>query len=158
MPVAIAETIEELGNAFKSVTGDLSGRIRELEKRTAREPDFVEHRGGAVSLGDLVAASDEIRKLSSDFRSRAVVKITGEEVASIASRTGTVGAATSPGTSLVPAHRVQGIVEPYVRELRARDLLLPGRTTNNSLSGQKKPASPIILRRWLRPPPSRIPT
>ena len=138
MSVAIVEKIEELGKTFKSTTGDLSGRISELEKRAAREPDFVEHRGGALSLGDLVANAPEVKDLTSAFRGKATVRISGDQMAAITSGTGTVGATTSPGTSLVPAHRVDGIVAPYTRELRIRDLLNVAPTTSASIEYPKE--------------------
>ncbi len=126
--------ITDLGNSFKAETGDLSTRLTELEKRAAREPDsYRAANDNLPSLGELVANHDAVRDLNSNFRGKATVKLVGDEFAAITSGTSTVGATTSPGTSLVPAHRVDGIVSPAERRLRIRDVLNVAQTTSNSV-------------------------
>ena len=129
----LASMIAELGETFKSTTGDLASRLSELEKRAAREPE-----GDYVAANDdlpLAAAlldSKDVQNLNRDFRGKAVVKLTGERAA-ITSAPTTVGSNTSAGTSLVPAHRVPGIITPYERELRVRDVIGSARTTSNNV-------------------------
>ena len=133
--------IADLTATFKEVRETHATRITELERRWARVPandNYVSQ--SEKSLGDLVIANDEVKRLSSDFHGRATVKFTGDEVAAITTATSTVGANTSNGTSLVPAHRVNGIVTPYERELRVRDLLNKARTGSNSIEWPKETA------------------
>src|SRR5690606_36868376 len=129
----LADMITELGNTFNEKAGDLHSRLTELEKRAAREP-----------VGDHLAAEDDfprgaalldskdVQNLSSTFRGKAVVKLQDERAAITGAPT-TVGSNTSVGTSLVPAHRVPGIVAPYERELRVRDVIGSARTTSNQV-------------------------
>ncbi|PWJ84872.1 HK97 family phage major capsid protein [Pseudaminobacter salicylatoxidans] len=157
----LASMISELGDKFTNTTGDLASRLSELEKRAAREPS-----GDYIAVNDdnpLAAAmldSKEVQNLTSTFRGKAIVKMTGENAA-ITSAPSTVGSNTSPGTSLVPAHRVPGIITPYERELRVRDVIGSARTTSNNVEypretgfdnkaapvaeGNKKPQSDITF-------------
>jgi HK97 family phage major capsid protein len=138
----LATKIGEIAESIKSFKEDHNTRIGELERRAAREPanDNYSATYGGPSLGEMVIASDEVKRLSSDFRGKATVKFTGDEVAAITSATSTVGANTSNGTSLVPAHRVNDIVTPYTRELRVRDLLNKARTNSNTIEWPKETA------------------
>ena len=134
----LAAAITEIGDKFKSTTSDLASRLSELEKRAAREPS-----GEYIAANDdlpLSAAlldSRDVQNLTSNFRGKAVVKLTDER-ADITSGNTTVGAGRSAGTSLVPGHRVDGIVTPYTRELRIRDVIGTARTTSNSVEWAKE--------------------
>ncbi|HEY0125299.1 MAG TPA: phage major capsid protein [Rhizobium sp.] len=140
----LANMINELGTSFKAETGDLSTRIGELEKRAARsEGHGAANDNYIASDGDTLAneilGSSEISRLSSDFRGRAVLKLTGERAA-ITSANTTVGAGRSQGTSLVEGHRIAGIIQPYERQLVLRDVIGSGRTTSNSVEFAKETA------------------
>ena len=129
----IASMITELGDKFSSTTGDLASRLSELEKRAAREPsgDYIAANDD-LPLSAALLDSRDVQNLTSNFRGKAVVKLTGER-ADITSGNTTVGAGRSAGTSLVPGHRVDGIVTPYQRELRIRDVIGSARTTSSSV-------------------------
>ncbi|MBN8242937.1 phage major capsid protein [Nitratireductor aquimarinus] len=130
----IASMITEIGDKFHAATSDLSGRLSELERRAARSSDDHEYvASGSRSIGEIVASAENVQELTSNFRGKTTVKITGEEVASITSAPSTVGATGSTSTSLVPAHRVDGIVSPHERQIRVRDLINQARTTSNSI-------------------------
>jgi len=126
----ITAAIEKVGKEFNEKASDLSTRLSDLERRAAREnePANDNHQ----SLGHIVANDEAVRNLTSDFRGKAVVKLRGENAA-ITSYPATVGSNTSAGTSLVPAHRVPGIVTPYQRRMTIRDLLRTARTTSNNI-------------------------
>ncbi|MBN7763647.1 phage major capsid protein [Nitratireductor aquibiodomus] len=126
----LASMITNLGDKFKATTEDLTTRLNSLERRAAREtePANDNHK----SLGHIVANDEAVRNLTSEFRGKAVVKLRGENAA-ITSYPATVGSNTSAGTSLVPAHRVPGIVTPYQRRMTIRDLLRTARTTSNNI-------------------------
>jgi HK97 family phage major capsid protein len=127
MEPAVITRLSEMESAHY----DLASRLSGLEKRAAREREpgeYVSHK----SLGDIIANDAGVRSLNSDFRGKRVVKITGESAA-ITSGTTTVGNATSPGTSLVPAQRMPDIIAPYQRQMTIRDLLGSARTTSNAI-------------------------
>nr|WP_155983434.1 phage major capsid protein [Nitratireductor aquibiodomus] len=130
----LASMITSLGDKFKATTEDLTTRLSELERRAARSSEDHEYvaNDNHESLGHIVANDDAVRNLTSDFRGKAVVKLRGESAA-ITSYPATVGSNTSAGTSLVPAHRVPGIVTPYQRRMTIRDLLRTARTTSNNI-------------------------
>ncbi len=120
---AIADRVEEL-------TGSISTRLGELEKRAAREPANGAAHGDRQTLGSIVANDNDVKKLTSDFRGKTTVRIHGER-ADITSGTGTVGSNTSGSTSLVVADRRPGIVTPPERKFTVRDLLRRSTTTSN---------------------------
>lgn len=128
----LAEMIRDLGDGFNAKAGDLATRLGELEKRAARESDNDNAYADKKSLGSIVANHADVIAMTSSFRGSAIVKLTGENAA-ITSGTSSVGATTSTGTSLVPSHRLDKVVEPYQRNLTIRDLLPQGRTTSNSI-------------------------
>ncbi|WJR68136.1 phage major capsid protein [Neorhizobium sp. CSC1952] len=133
----LAEMIREVGDKFSATASELNSRMREIEMQWDRFESSPAGRGMAAndngsSLGDIVVANRDVQALTSEFRGTAKVKIS-EELAAITSAPATVGNTTSPGTSLVPAHRVPGIVTPFERELRVRDLFARSRTTSNSV-------------------------
>lgn len=121
---------------------------RRAREARAREPEgYGEPLGSINPLEQAIAGSDAIRELSSSFRGKAVVKLTGER-ADITSGNTTVGAGRSAGTSLVPGHRVAGIIEPFQRELRVRDVIGSARTTSSSIefvkeTGYTNSAAPV---------------
>lgn len=144
----LAESIREVGDKFNETAADLGTRLGDLEKRFARMPDHDNDNVAAgQSLGEIVANSPELKGVSSSFRGKAVVKILDENAA-ITSGNSTVGTGRSPGTSLVPAHRVADIVTPYDRQMTVRDLLSQGRTTSNAIewpveTGYTNNAAPV---------------
>lgn len=131
--------ITEIANSISTFKDSFGTRLSELERRAARERDPGDH----VAANDdnpLAAAllnSKEIQDLTSTFRGRAVVKISGERAA-ITSGNSTVGAGRSAGTSLVPGHRVPEIVTPFERRLTIRDLCTVARTASNSVEWVKE--------------------
>lgn len=134
----LASMITEVGEQFNSKAADLASRLSELEKRAAREPsgDYVAANDD-LPLSAALLDSKDVQNLTSNFRGRAVVKLQNER-ADITSANTTVGAGRSAGTSLVPAHRVDGIVSPYQRELRIRDVIGTARTTSSSVEWAKE--------------------
>lgn len=136
----LAEMITDLGNKFQATTGDLGSRLSELEKRAARSEG---HEGYIVAndndnpLAAALLDSKDVQNLNSEFRGKAIIKLTDER-ADITSANTTVGAGRSAGTSLVPGHRVEGIVTPYQRELRLRDVIGSARTTSASVEYPKE--------------------
>lgn len=134
----LATMITELGDRFAATTTDLASRLSELEKRAAREPsgDYIAANDD-LPLAAALLDSKDVQNLTSTFRGRAVVKLQDER-ADITSGNGTVGAGRSAGTSLVPGHRVDGIVTPYQRELRIRDVIGSARTTSSSVEFAKE--------------------
>ncbi|EXL09791.1 phage major capsid protein [Aquamicrobium defluvii] len=134
----LAAAITEIGDKFTATASDLASRLSELEKRAAREPSGDYFAGNDNNpLAAALLDSKDVQNLSSEFRGRAVVKLQGER-ADITSSNTTVGAGRSAGTSLVPGHRVPGIVDPYQRELRLRDVIGSARTTSNSVEWAKE--------------------
>jgi HK97 family phage major capsid protein len=144
----LATMIRQLGDQFNATSEDLGTRLGEIEKRFARMPEADnDNYAGAQSLGEIVASHPALKDVSSSFRGKAVVKLT-DESAAITSGNTTVGAGRSPGTSLVPAHRVEGIVTPYERQMTIRDLFSQGRTTSNAIewpveTGYTNNAAPV---------------
>lgn len=134
----LAHMITELGATFREKMTDATDRISELEKRAAREPsgDYIAANDD-LPLSAALLDSRDVQNLTSTFRGRAVVKLQDER-ADITSGNTTVGAGRSAGTSLVPGHRVDGIVTPYTRELRIRDVIGSARTTSSSVEFAKE--------------------
>ena len=135
----LAQKIGEIATAVSDMRSSIETRVGELERRAAREPvggDYI-----AVNDNNPLAAalldSKEIKDLTSTFRGRAVVKLQGER-ADITSGNSTVGSGRSAGTSLVPGHRVPGIVTPFERRLTIRDLVTVARTSSGSVEWVKE--------------------
>ncbi len=122
----IAEKIEALGAAVKAMRDEQETRIHELEKRAAREPandnTYYDVSDNGNVLEHAILSSKEAQDLNSQVRGRAMIHLHGERAA-ITSGNGTVGAGRSAGTSLVPGHRVPGIVTPADREFTIRDVI-----------------------------------
>ena len=115
--------------------GDTTTRLGELEKRAAREVENVARE--PMDIGDIVVASDKFKATDVSGSWRGSIRV-GMERADITSANTTVGAGRSAGTSLVPGHRVPGIVAPPQRLLTIRDLLAPGRTSQSSVEFVKE--------------------
>lgn len=131
----ITAAIEKVGAEFNEKASDLSTRLSELERRAARsssDHEYAANDNQQLPLAAAIAGSDEIADLSSAFRGKVTLKLQ-EQNAAITSAPSTVGNNTSAGTSLVPTHRVDGIVTPYERQLRVRDVIGQARTTSNAV-------------------------
>ena len=115
--------------------GDTTTRLGDLEKRAAREVENVARE--PMDIGDIVVASDKFKATDVSGSWRGSIRV-GMERADITSANTTVGAGRSAGTSLVPGHRVPGIVAPPQRLLTIRDLLAPGRTSQSSVEFVKE--------------------
>ncbi|WP_315920162.1 phage major capsid protein [Mesorhizobium sp. SP-1A] len=137
MSTDLMAAVERVGTQFRTTADELSTRIGELEKRAARSE------GGNY----LVAANDnpvcaallanrDFGKFDVESRRHQRIELQGglsEAMASITSAPATVGNNTSPGTSLVPAHRLPGIVYAPERELTLRDLMASGTTISSAI-------------------------
>lgn len=129
----LAKQINEIAENIGKLRGGIEARVGELERHIARWPANDNSAVSATKgLGDIVVASDEFKQLTPDFRGKAIVRLFDEK-ATITSGTGTVGGTTSGGTSLVPADRRPGIVDPFTRALFVRDLIPSTPTTSNSI-------------------------
>lgn len=132
----LATKISEIANSIGEMRSSIETRVGELEKRWARLPDNDNHisRGDDFSPGHALAATEAFKQLDGGrMRGRASV-----EMATITSGVGTVGAGASAGTSLVPGHRVPGIVTPAERAFTVRDLIAPGKTNLASIEYVKE--------------------
>jgi HK97 family phage major capsid protein len=129
----VATKIDEIAGSINDFRSSYDSRLAELEKRFARSD-----RGGnvraAATPGELLANSESFQALNGGReRGRASV-----ELATITSFDSTVGVGRSDGTSLVPGHRVPGIVTPAERVMTVRDLLAPGQTGLASIEYTKE--------------------
>jgi len=132
--------VNEVAESIGDMRSKLENRIGELERHVARMPDNDNRAVSRFDDNPLAAAlldSKELQDLTSTFRGRAVVKLSGERAA-ITSGNTTVGAGRSAGTSLVQGHRVPGIVTPFERRLTIRDLCTVAQTTSNSVEWAKE--------------------
>jgi len=127
-----AEAKDKVDQALTEL-GETITRVGELEKRAAREKDVVE--AGFKDLGDYLVESEQFKAM--DKHGRGSIRVAVEH-ADITSANGTVGAGRSAGTSLVPGHRVPGIITPALRTLTIRDLLAAGQTSSNSVEYVKE--------------------
>ena len=137
MADAVARMIERLGEKFESATNDLGARIGDLEKRAARLPDNDNYAGKRQDFAAVVMANDEVKRLTSDFRGKARVRLSGE-MAAITTAPATVGSNTSAATSLVPTQRQADIVTPAERRFFIRDLIATSPTTAGSIEYGKE--------------------
>lgn len=115
--------------------GEATTRISDLEKRAAREKDVVDQ--GFKGLGDFLVESDKFKSADLSGGWRGSIRVNTEH-ADITSANTTVGAGRSPGTSLVAADRVPGIVTPPTRTFTIRDLLAPGTTSSSAVDYVKE--------------------
>lgn len=131
----LTASVKETADKALLDLGDVQGRLADLEKKQAREKVIAD--AGLKSLGQLVVESDAFKKAGMSADSRAAVRIQVER-ADITSANSTVGTGRSPGTSLVPADRVPGIIGLPNRQMTVRDLLMPGETTSSSVDYVKE--------------------
>ncbi len=121
-----------------SELGEVTTRLGELEKRAARENEAADL--GFKSLGDMVleSAAFKAANLTGGSRDAVRVKVNRNELADITTANTTVGAGRSQGNSLVPGHRVPGIIAPPNRAMTIRDLLMPGTTDSGNVEYVKE--------------------
>jgi HK97 family phage major capsid protein len=138
LSIELASKIDALGEKYKATSDELATRIQELERRAARIP-ANDNRivGSHNSFATAILESDEVKNLSSSFRGRATIRLSGER-ADVTSSDSTVGAGRSAGTSLVPGMRVPGVVTPFERQLRVRDLCTQLRTASGNVEWVKE--------------------
>lgn len=133
----LVNMIEELGEKFDAATGDLSMRLGDLERRAARQHDNDNGRYNAIDFANQVVNHSDVKRLTSDFRGKAVIKLSGE-MAAITSAPATVGNNTSASTSLVTAQRQAAIVTPPERRYFIRDLIATSPTVSSSVEYTKE--------------------
>lgn len=129
-----AELTSKVDKALSEL-GDATTRLGELEKRAAREREIGED--AEKSLGQLVIESAEYKAGNLTGSSRASIKVSADRAA-ITTADSTVGTGRSPGTSLVPGHRVPGIMSLPQRQMTIRNLLLQGRTSSGNVEYVKQ--------------------
>lgn len=129
-----AEAKEKVDKALSEL-GEVTTRLGELEKRAAREKEAVE--AGYRSIGEQFVDSDSFKNTDVSGAWRGAIRVAAER-ADITTGNTTVGAGRSAGTSLVPGHRVPGLITPPQRTLTVRDLIAPGTTTSNSVEYAKE--------------------
>lgn len=132
--------VERVGNQFKATAEDLASRLGELEKRAARSENYSG--SGGADLAYELANNRDLAGFDPGARKALRVHLnrgfSGEEYAAITSGSGTVGSNTSAGTSLVPAHRIPGIVTPAERKLVIRDLFTVFPVTSGNVEYAKE--------------------
>ncbi|MER9493441.1 phage major capsid protein [Mesorhizobium sp. M0320] len=107
----------------------LQDRLLQVEQKLSRRSfDTPE----VKSLGAQFTESDDFKALQSKGRGTARFNIKANTLTSL-----TTDAAGSVGDAIVP-QRLPGILQPAQRELTIRDLLLPGRTSSNSIEYVKE--------------------
>jgi HK97 family phage major capsid protein len=136
----LATKIGEIADTINNFKSEYGSRLKELEMRAARERHSVPASSTEPSLGQLIIDNNEFKRVDSGFRGAAQLKLPGVEMAAITSGTSTVGANTSNGTSLVPAHRVSEIVTPYQRQMRLLDVINVAPTVSNSIEWPRETA------------------
>jgi len=125
-----AELTKKVDKALTEL-GEATTRVGELEKRAARQKEIVED-VDAGDIGDQFVASEAFKNLDSAGAWRGSIRV-GAEKAAVTSGNTTVGAGRSAGTSLVPGHRLPGILGMPHRNFTIRDLVAPGTTSSNSV-------------------------
>lgn len=131
----VSAELKEKTDKALSELGDVTTRLGDLEKRSARENEIGENE--QKSLGDLVIDSAEFKAGMLTGASRGSIRVKADRAA-ITSANTTVGAGRSQGTSLVPGARVPGIFGLPERQLTIRDLVLPGQTASSSIEYVKE--------------------
>lgn len=131
----VSAELKEKTDKALSELGDVTTRLGEMEKRSARERENGEDE--QKSLGDLVIDSSEFKAGMLTGASRGSIRVKADRAA-ITSANTTVGAGRSQGTSLVPGARVPGIFGLPERQLTIRDLVLPGQTASSSIEYVKE--------------------
>ncbi len=131
----VSAELKEKTDKALSELGDVTTRLGEMEKRSARERENGEDE--QKSLGDLVIDSSEFKAGMLTGASRGSIRVKADRAA-ITSANTTVGAGRSQRTSLVPGARVPGIFGLPERQLTIRDLVLPGQTASSSIEYVKE--------------------
>ncbi|HWJ89086.1 MAG TPA: phage major capsid protein [Pelagibacterium sp.] len=131
---ASTELTEKVDKALSEL-GSATTRLGELEKRAAREREIGEE--GFKGLGDYLVESAAFKAADLSGASRGSIRVKAER-ADITSADTTVGAGRSQGTSLVPGHRLAGIIAPPNRQMTIRDLLAQGVTSSNVIEYVKE--------------------
>lgn len=130
----ILRKLDELNGTVNNNIAELGARVGDMEKRLARLPEDGGDAGASTSLARQLVGTEGFKLLNGGrARGRALV-----ESAAITSANTTVGAGRSQGTSLVPGHRLPGIIAPPDRPLTVRDLIAPGRTGSSSIEYVKE--------------------
>lgn len=129
----VSADLKEKTDKALSELGDVTTRLGEMEKRAARERENGEDEH--KSLGQMVVEAAQAKDFTGAIRGSVRVQA---DRAAITTADTTVGAGRSPGTSLVPAQRVAGIIAPPNRRMTIRDLLMPGQTSSNNVEYVKE--------------------
>lgn len=115
---------------------ELDGRMREVEQKLAR-------RGGAPeqpkTIGETVIEAEEVKAFVASRPSRGSVKVPIKAA---------ITSAPASGGALVEEDRRPGIITPALRQFTIRQLLMPGRTSSNTIeyvqeSGFTNNAAPV---------------
>jgi len=120
-------TVETKG-ALEKLAADgikMTDRLVEIEQKLARRGGDDQQR--VKSIGEICTEHDELVALAA--KGRGIARMPVKAVTTITSATtgtGGVGVAIQPD-------RVQGILTPPQREFTIRDLIMPGRTSSNSI-------------------------
>lgn len=137
--------IGEVADSIKAMKGDFNTRIGELEQRAARGDRGGGSVSAAPSLGELVVNSDAFKELSGTFHGKTTLRFPNAELATISSGTGTVGATTSAGTSLVPSARLPELSLLCSRIFSFATLFRPARPSATWSRPPWKPATQMRL-------------
>ncbi len=109
--------------------GELMARQDELEQKAARREKSQD---GEKSLGKQLVENQDFKELAQ--KGRGSMKMGVKAVTNITSATSGTGAAGAT----VQADRVEGLLQPGLRQLRVRDLMAPGRTNSNLIEFVKE--------------------
>lgn len=109
--------------------GELMARQDELEQKAARRDKFQD---GEKSLGAQLVENADFKELAQ--KGRGSMKMGVKAVTNITSATSGTGAAGAT----VREDRVEGLLQPGLRQLRVRDLMAPGRTNSNLIEFVKE--------------------
>ncbi len=119
----VTAELKEKADKGLSDLGELRGRIQELEQKAAR-PAAPEQDEASQTPGTRFVANDKVKQFMADRLSRGRVRV---DMAAITSSPNSAGAA------IPQAMRVPGFVALPERRMTVRDLLTPGRTSQNAI-------------------------
>ena len=105
-----------------SELGELRARVQEVEQKAARPAAPINDE--PLSPGAMFVANENVKKFCAERASRGRVRV---DMAAITS------SRTSAGAAIPQAMRVPGIVTIPQRRMTVRDLLTPGRTSQNAI-------------------------
>lgn len=132
---ATSEKLTELGTKgteLQAAVAELKTRTLEVEQKLVRNPRYEEG-GGAKSIGQIVADSDEFKAAMGQKNARNMDPVT---VGSF-HKTNILNA-TGQNQPLVPADRLGGIIMPGLRRMTVRQLLPQNRTSSNLVEFAKE--------------------